>query len=274
MRIFKRIIYSLFVAIGMGYVIFASILSVFEKDAAKKIQEALDQGQYEVLISEKYYHRNILVDDIINIDQSTFKLKIYNVIHIKKVDDLYQYDEGFQIIIHHLSGPTLNPAIKGIIKTSNEDVKLTSNLLQYPKSPVYTFENVETESLYFRKAELYLDDVFYAPIGFELIKSKDEVVGSYPLSFELSDFELEHLLSTYYDENQMFPTEPTDTIGVTQASPRPNPMPIVIRNSIIYIVVVIASFYGFFIYKKKRLGRKAATEGLTKDIERLKSKSN
>jgi hypothetical protein len=274
MRIFKRIIYSIFVAIGMGYVIFASILFVFENDASRKIKEALEDDNYEILISEKFYNKNILVDDLITIEQSTFKLKIYNVIHIRKVDNLYQYDEGFQIILNHISGPTPNPGIKGVIKTSNSDVKLVSNLLQYPKSPVYTFQNIETESLYFRVTELFLENIFYEPILFELIKSKDEVVGSYPLSFDLSNFVLETLLATYYDENDMFPNEPTSVIGITLESPRPNPMPIVIRNSVIYLLFVVGSFYGFFIYKKKRLGRKAATEGLTKDIERLKSKSN
>jgi hypothetical protein len=274
MRIFKRIIYSIFIAIGMGYVIFASILFVFENDASRKIKEALENDNYEILISEKFYNKNILVDDLITIEQSTFKLKIYNVIHIRKVDNLYQYDEGFQMILHHISGPTPNPGIKGVIKTSNSDVKLVSNLLQYPKSPVYTFQNIETESLYFRITELFLENIFYEPILFELIKSKDEVVGSYPLSFDLSNFVLETLLATYYVENEMFPNEPTSVIGITLESPRPNPMPIVIRNSVIYLLFVAGSFYGFFIYKKKRLGRKAATEGLTKDIERLKSKNN
>ncbi len=78
------------------------------------------------------------------------------------------------------------------------------------------------------------------------------------------------ILQTYLDENSSVPTE--DIEGVNYKEPLIiDVQDKVIRNVVIYLVVVIIGYVLIFMRKKKTLGKDQATEGLKKDIERLKN---
>jgi hypothetical protein len=78
------------------------------------------------------------------------------------------------------------------------------------------------------------------------------------------------LLQSYVDTNDEVPT--ADIEGVHYKEPLViDVQNFVIRNVVIYLVVVVIGYVLIFMRKKKTLGKDQATEGLKKDIEKLQN---
>ena len=83
------------------------------------------------------------------------------------------------------------------------------------------------------------------------------------------DLTLEQPLLEYIDNNQEVPRESFSYIGyapVIQIDSRF----VVTRNVVIYLILIVLVTFVIFFMKRKRMGRVEATQGLEKDIERLK----
>jgi hypothetical protein len=268
MRIFMRIVFALFVAMGLGLVIVQANAKAFEQKVDELGKIAIEQNNFSFFISERYYEPTPLIDDVFLVDQTTYRLFIYHVATVRYVGLNPEIYQGFQVFLQHLSGPSIIVPFQGTIKTIDDAHNLTFYAFQIGNLPIYAMLDMEHDSSFYNEIDLMIDNEFKSVTAFEISKNK-EVLGSYPLSISQEDFVLEDRLNEFINLNGTVPTKSVSGIFMTEEFSYDSSF-LVVRDSIIYLLIVALAFYGFFIYKKKRLGRRDATEGLKKDIEKLK----
>lgn len=272
MRAFKRILYGIVAALGLSVVIILTQQQAFNRTANELGSEALAQSDFEFFISSRYYHTTPIIEDTFTMGDYTFDAKIYNVANIRLIDGVYDVVEGFEIILHQPAPPYIDMPFSAIITTDHETIEVEFQGYQVGTLPVYVFLEVDERSTMFAQRRFTEDDIFYPPTTIEILHF-GEIIGAYDVSMTNDDFQLTELLNAYLDTNDAAPTEAFDEVGygvlITVDSTEE-----VIRNGLIYVGIVLVIMYLIFVYRKQRLGKAEATEGLKKDIMKLKDDSS
>jgi hypothetical protein len=269
MRILNRIFFALLAAIGLYLVIDFTNESVVNEYVNEKGQEAIDAGDFDFFVSARYYNKNLILEDVFITDNYTFSIKIYNVANIRQVGDTYEVIEGFQIILHQTQGVDLEPPFNGNIISATSDIDVQYLGIKISELPLYTFALGNPRSTFFNKNLFINEDIFDQPARLELSYGSIEI-GSYDFTIDYTDFRLEEWLMTYIEVHGVLPTNGFDDVGYSSII-QIDSSSLVIRNSIIYIVITTIITILLFFVSKKKMGRKKATEGLTKDIQKVQS---
>lgn len=267
MKIFNRILFALVAAVGLYLVMDLSNERVVNNYINEVGIEALENTDYDFFVSARYFHQTPLYDDTLNIAPYTFLIKVYNVANIIETDDGYDVIEGFQVVLHQTDGPILQPPFAGRIITDDIDVVIEYIGLKINDLPVYTFVTGVPRATFFNASLFMVNDTYKKPISLEIVQG-DTVLGSYPLLIEETDYQLEPLLETYIDTFDAVPDESFGDVGYAVVIDIDSSA-LVIRNAIIYIVVIAIITVLLFVREKKQMGRKKATEGLKQDVQKL-----
>lgn len=270
MRIFMRIVFALIVAMGLGLVIVQANAKAFDQKVNELGQIALKEKNYGFFVSERYYMEEPLLEDVWHVGTSTYRLFVYHVAAVRYEALTPVIVQGFQIFLEKISGPGIMVPYQGVIRTVNDERTLTFYAFQIADLPVYAMLDMENDSSFYNEEDLTIEGIFQETSAFDIVKN-GEVIASYPLHIKQNDLLLKSRLSAYILLHGDVPKHNTDDIFMTSAFTFDS-RSLVIRDSVIYLVVVGVLFYGFFVYQKKRLGRRDATEGLKKDIEKLKER--
>ena len=193
----------------------------------------------------------------------------YVTAYITVENEAYVVTDGFVVFLFKESGTSsLTPFT--VTFYSEEDALITYEGYQFFDYPIYTIENAQTKAKQISWVKLMVEDQAVDTITKMTIKHGETILGEVSLSFDQANFQLQSHLESNLQTNHVLPTESTETFSVQE--------PIVIltggyvlRNGVIYIVFVFLLTYLFYRYRNSRLGRKQPTEGLQKDLAKIRS---
>ncbi|MFU8793076.1 MAG: hypothetical protein ACNA7K_03540 [Acholeplasmataceae bacterium] len=267
MKIFNRILFALVAAMGLYLVMDLSNERVVKDYINEVGTEALENSDYDFFVSARYYHQTPLYDDTFEFDAYSFLIKIYNVANIIETTDGFEVVEGFQIILHQTDGPTLEPPFAGRIITDDNDTVIEYIGLKISDLPAYTFVTGIPRATFFNASLFMTESTYHIPQSLDIVQG-DTVLGSYTLLIEETDYQLKPLLESYINTHNDVPTETFDEVGYSAVIDIDSSA-LVIRNAIIYVFIIAIITVLLFVVQKKHMGRKKATEGLQKDVEKL-----
>ena len=267
MKIVNRIIFGLIVAVGLMLV--ATITDEYfrSREIIKITEEKLAEEAYTDLISAAYFHETPVFEETIIQNDKEFLVLIYQAAHITSTNDGLVVLDGFQLLVVQKSGESLAEYFD-VIVYADEDIEVVYGGFNLYNLNLYSVFDPDTQGSLFLENYYVKDDVFQT-IN-KIVFDKDETI-IFEIDVELTQDMLtisEHL-ETYIDTYNEAPNKEIEGVNYNeplQISIRDK----VVRNTIIYLVVVMVVYYLIFIRKPKTLGKDKATEGLKKDIDRLK----
>jgi hypothetical protein len=118
------------------------------------------------------------------------------------------------------------------------------------------------------KDDFLVNDTYLNLININ-IALEDGTTFDIPVNVDFDTFTIKDQIDAYILANDDTPRDAFDDVLIAPKIEVIDVNNLVIRNTIIYIVVALSLTVLIFKYRNKRLGRKKATEGLEKDIERL-----
>jgi hypothetical protein len=270
MRVIRRIIFGIVAALGLSVVVIFTQQQVFNTVANELGEEAITNENFEFFISTRYYYKDVLMDESVSFGDYTFDLKIYNVANIRTIDGQYDVVEGFQIILHQKNEPLIDMPFSAILKTTNESVVVEFQGYQISQLPIFVFLDVDERSTFFSNRRFTQNEVLYLPNQIEILHF-GAIIGSYDIQLKREDFKLKQLLETYIERNDTIPLESTQDIGYALVLEIDSTREVFIHTTI-YVLGVFVFIYILFIRKRKTMGRAEASEGLKKDVLKVKHK--
>lgn len=268
MKVINRVIFGLIVAVGLMLV--ATITNEYyrSREIIKITEETLENKDYTDLISAAYYNETPVFEEVITKDNKEFLVLIYEAAHITKSNDELIVLDGFQLLMIQNSGEML-PEYFDVVVHADQDIKVNYTGFNLYNLGLYSSFNADTQGSLILENYFLKDDEFQTINKIEFIK-EEELIFELELSLTSDMLTISEPLETYLDLNSEGPSD--DIEGVNYNDPiQIDVRNQVIRNVSIYLVVIIIIYYLVFIRKPKTLGKDQATEGLTKDIERLKN---
>lgn len=268
MKIVNRIIYGLIVAVGLMLV--ATITDEYfrSREVLALTAETLQNEAYTDLISSAYFNETPVYEETLTIDNNEYLVIVYNAAHITNLDSGLLAIEGFQFLMIQKSGTHL-PEFFDVKVKSNEDFEVVYTGFNLYNQGLYAIYHPDTQGSLIMRRQFTEDDTFF-DIDQIVFEKDGEILLTLNLSLTEDMLTVGEILQTYLNENDAVPTEDIDGVNYKE------PLIIdvqdkVIRNVIIYLVVVVIGYVLIFMRKKKTLGKDQATEGLKKDIERLQN---
>lgn len=265
----NRITYALVIALGFMAVYALTDLSYRSVELRSLTEAALAENNETFFISVRYYKEDPIFEEVIEIQESLYRIVLYETAYISVENEINQVTGGFVLFLFRESGTTsMTPFVLSFY--SQDDVVLTYEGYQFFDYPVYTIQNAETKAKQISWSRLQIDHVPVTSLSKMTMMQGSTLLGEVSLSLERSSYTLQADLEDYLQTHGTIPTESTDRFSV-QA-------PIVIltggyvlRNGVIYIVFVFILTFLFYRYRNIRLGRKQPTEALQKDLAKIRN---
>lgn len=265
----NRITYALVIALGFMAVYALTDLSYRSVELRSLTETALAENNETFFISVRYYNEEPLYEEMIEIQESFYRIVLYETAYISVENETNQVTGGFVVFLFKESGTTsITPF--NVTFYSDDAIVLTYEGYQFFDYPVYTIQNTQTKAKQISWVKLKVEDQAVESITKMTIKQGETLLGEVSLSLDQTTFQLQSHLESYLQANNVLPTESTETFSVQE--------PIVIltggyvlRNGVIYIIFVFLLTYFFYRYRNNRLGRKQPTEGLQKDLAKIRN---
>lgn len=268
MKIVNRIIYGLIVAVGLMLV--ATITDEYyrSREVLAITEETLDNQAYTDFISSAYFSEIPVFEQTLSIDNNEYLVLVYNAAHITESNDELLAIEGFQFLMIQKSGTHL-PEFFDVKVQSGEDFEVVYTGFNLYNQGLYAIYHPDTQGSLIMRRQFTEDDVFQ-DIDSIVFEKDGEVLLTLDIDLTEDMLTVGALLQSYLDANNEVPT--VNIEGVNYKEPLViDVQNFVIRNVIIYLVVVVIGYVLIFMRKKKTLGKEQATENLKKDIERLQN---
>jgi hypothetical protein len=265
MRVFNRILFAFIAAIGLYLVFNASYSYAITLYVQTEGQKAIDRDDYAFFISTRYYDETEVLSDTYVMDQGTFLVKIYSVANV--VEEEQRVVDGIFVLMHQTEGTPLEEPFGVQVSSTVGEIDVSYMGIQIPGLPIYSFIIPDTETTLVTRERFMKEDVFQNIDRIDIYRD-DEIIDGIDLLVTNEDFTLREPLEKYLETTGEAPTENVENVSVMPRI-QIDTSRIVIRNVIIYVVIVIALMVGLFFVHKKRLGRGKPTEGIRKDIEKL-----
>jgi hypothetical protein len=268
MKIVNRIIYGLIVAVGLMLV--ATITDEYfrSREVLAITEETLENETYTDFISSAYFNETPVFEETLVIDNNEYLVLIYNAAHITESNAELLAIEGFQFLMVQKSGTHL-PEFFDVKVKSGEDFEVIYTGFNLYNQGLYAIYHPDTQGSLIMRRQFTEDGVFQ-DIDHIVFEKDGEVLLTLDIDLTEDMLKVGALLQSYVDTNDEVPT--ADIEGVHYKEPLViDVQNFVIRNVVIYLVVVVIGYVLIFMRKKKTLGKDQATEGLKKDIEKLQN---
>lgn len=270
MRVIRRIIFGIVAALGLSVVVIFTQQYVFNTVANALGEEAIASENFDFFISTRYFHKDVLIDESVTFGDYTFDLKVYNVANIRTINNAHDVVEGFQIVLHQRNEPLIDMPFSVILKTANDEIIVEFQGYQISQLPIFVFLDVDERSTFFSNRRFTQEDVLYLPNQIEILHF-GVIIGSYDIELHREDFKLKTVLDNYLKNNDTIPSESTQDVGYAPIIEIDSTREVFI-NTIIYVLVVFGLMYVLFIRKRNKMGRAEASEGLKRDVLKVKNK--
>ncbi len=262
-----RIFYAVLAALGLMLVFYISDARARKAYLGETGAIALEEGRYEALLPGGFHMKDPLFNQEVTIDGRSFLVVIYEVGYYESATDgIHVAKEGITVLLHQLDGDPLEDMFDVFI---HADASGTHPYLGYHVDPLdlYSVLNQDTGESIIMAAD-YPDDLMLLSLDIMDDIEGEKLLYQLTLDIALADLSIKAKLEAHANANQRIPTEDFDDVVVIPRV-RIDTSQAVLIGILIYIVSVSALTYGLFFFKRKRLGKKAPTEGVLKDIEKL-----
>ncbi len=266
MKIVNRVIFGLIIAIGLMLV--ASITDEYyrSREIVDIATQKLEDQKYEELISAAYYDQTPVFEQTITQDDSEFLVLIYQAAHVNSTDGILSVLDGFQLLVIQNSGEMF-PEYFDVLVSTTSDLEVSYTGFNLYNLGLYSVFNPDTQGSLFLRSYFEENEVYQT---INKITFTKEGIQIFEVDVELTEdlLTLKTPLQAYVDLHQEGPS--TDIEGVNYNIPiiisiRDK----VIRNLVIYLVVVMVAYYFIFVKQPKTLGKDKMSQGLKKDVEKL-----
>ncbi|BCR36861.1 hypothetical protein [Mariniplasma anaerobium] len=266
MKLVNRIMFGLIITVGLMLVYSITDEYYRSREIVDIAAEKLENQEYQDLISAAYYDETPVFEQTVTQNDKEFLVLIYQAAHITDTTNGLLVLEGFQLLVVQKSGEML-PEYFDVLVSADSDVEVSYTGFNLYNLGLYSAFDPDTQGSLFLRNYFEKDDVFQTIT--HITFSKDEV-EIFDIEVELTEslYTLKTPLDNYINEYDEVPL--TDIDGVSYNAPIIiNVRDKVTRNVVIYLVVVLTSYYLLFIRQRKTLGRDKMSEGLKKDVDKL-----
>jgi hypothetical protein len=269
MKLINRIIFALIMAMGLLFVYSRTDQYVRSNELIAQANKALSEENYQHFISVRFYQEVPLLEEEVTVDNTTYRLFLYETAFIRLVNDNYEVVDGFVFLLFLEQGPLLDLAFQVKISTTEETLidYIGHRVLDLP---VYLAKDQETKAFLFPRSEFYVDSMYQEITKMDVFVS-DELYFSLDLQIEESTYSIKSQIEEYLLANNKVPHEDFGSVRIQKVI-QIDTAPYVLRNGAIYLVAVFGVTVLFYGYRNKQLGKKEPTIGVQKDIEKLKQK--
>lgn len=272
LKYITRIFYAVLAALGLMLVFYISDARARKDYLAETGAIALAEGRYEALLPGGYHVDEPLIDQEITIASKAFRMIVYEVGFFRSVtDSAYQAEEGMTILLHQLEGDALEEMFDVVILTA---ASVEHRYIGYHVAPLDLYSVLKQDSgdSIIMASDFPDDTVITSIVIMDDIDGKI-VHATITLNLFLTDLTIRERLENEADTNGTIPTESFGDVVVIPRV-RIDTSKAVLIGILIYIGAILGLTYLLFYYQKRRLGKNTPTEGVMKEIEKMRIDQN
>lgn len=271
----NRMIFAFLAALGLLMVYNFTDSAVRKSEIRKEAVIALENETLDFFVPFKYYNNHKLVDEVIETENHTLHIMVYEVVLVSTsvTSNDYVFRDGLFFLMEMIEGPNWGEyySVKLTASNNQQAEYLGFRLLDLP---IYSAMNPDTAVQFMDRSQFKSGDSIMPITQVDLfLEGMNEPYVSIPVNFTNERFSVMNQVIEYYEAEGDLPTEPFNNVSISERLVI-NTSKWIYINTAIYLVVVGALTAFIFTYKKKTLGKKKSTIGVEKDIERLGLKNS
>lgn len=266
----NRILFAMIAAIGL-LLTYNFTDSAVRKDGIRKAATiALENEDLDFFVPFKYYNNVRLLDEVIEAEDHTLHIMVYEVVLVSRSvsSDEFVFRDGIFFLMEKIEGPSWGEyySINVVASNNQQQEYLGFQLLDFP---IYSAMNPDTAVQFIDRSQFKTGDNIMPITNIEMfLEGMEEPYISIPVNFTNERFNVMSQVIDYYETNEELPEEPFGNVSISTRVEIDATRWVILALAI-YLLVVGALTAFIFTYKKKTMGRKKATIGVEKDIERL-----
>lgn len=266
----NRMIFAFLAAIGL-LLTYNFTDSAVRKDVIREAAtEALANDDIDFFVPFKYFNADRLYDGIVETEDHTLHVMVYEVVLVSTslTSDEYVFRDGIFFLMEKIEGPKWGEyySIKVVGSNNQQQEYLGFQLLDFP---IYSAMNPDTAVQFIDRSQFRNGEMVLPITLIDMyLEGMDEPYVSIPVNFTNERFTVMDQVVEYYETNGELPEEPFNNVAISTRVEIDSTRWVILAFAI-YAFIIGGLTWFVFVRKKKTMGRKKATIGVEKDIERL-----
>lgn len=266
----NRMIFAFLAAIGL-LLTYNFTDSAVRKDVIREAAtEALANDDIDFFVPFKYFNADRLYDGIVETEDHTLHVMVYEVVLVSTsvTSDEYVFRDGIFFLMEKIEGPKWGEyySIKVVGSNNQQQEYLGFQLLDFP---IYSAMNPDTAVQFIDRSQFKNGEMILPITQIDMyLEGMDEPYISIPVNFTNERFTVMDQVVEYYETNGELPEEPFNNVSISTRVEIDSTRWVILAFAI-YAFIIGGLTWFVFVRKKKTMGRKKATIGVEKDIERL-----
>lgn len=266
----NRMIFAFLAAIGL-LLTYNFTDSAVRKDVIREAAtEALVNDDIDFFVPFKYFNADRLYDGIVETEDHTLHVMVYEVVLVSTsvTSDEYVFRDGIFFLMEKIEGPKWGEyySIKVVGSNNQQQEYLGFQLLDFP---IYSAMNPDTAVQFIDRSQFKNGEMILPITQIDMyLEGMDEPYISIPVNFTNERFTVMDQVVEYYETNGELPEEPFNNVSISTRVEIDSTRWVILAFAI-YAFIIGGLTWFVFVRKKKTMGRKKATIGVEKDIERL-----
>lgn len=266
----NRMLFAFIAALGLFMVYNFTDSTVRKNEIRKEALIAIENDDLNFFVPFRYYNSQRLVDEIIETEDHTLHIMIYEVVMVSSSVSSgdYVFRDGLFFLMKMIEGPNWGEyySVKLTASNNQQEEYLGFRLLDLP---VFSAMNPDTAIQFMDRSLFKTGDNIMPITQIDLfLEGVAEPYVSIPVNFTNERFIVKDQVINYYEAEGKLPIEAFENVSISERLVIDSTLWVLINSSIYLVVVGILTAF-IFTYKKKNLGRKKSTIGVQLDIERL-----
>lgn len=266
----NRMIFAFLAAIGL-LLTYNFTDSAVRKDVIREAAtEALANDDIDFFVPFKYFNADRLYDGIVETENHKLHVMVYEVVLVSTsvTSDEYVFRDGIFFLMEKIEGPKWGEyySIKVVGSNNQQQEYLGFQLLDFP---IFSAMNPDTAVQFIDRSQFKNGEMILPITQIDMyLEGMDEPYVSIPVNFTNERFTVMDQVVEYYETNGELPEEPFNNVSISTRVEIDSTRWVILAFAI-YAFIIGGLTWFVFVRKKKTMGRKKATIGVEKDIERL-----
>lgn len=266
----NRILFAMIAALGLLMTYNFTDSAVRKEGIRKAATIALENEDLDFFVPFKYYNNVRLLDEIIEAEDHTLHIMVYEVVLVSRSvsSDEFVFRDGIFFLMEKIEGPSWGEyySINVVASNNQQQEYLGFQLLDFP---IFSTMNPDTAVQFIDRSQFKTGDNIMPITNIEMyLEGMQDPYITIPVNFTNERFGVMNQVIDFYETNGELPEEPFGNVSISTRVEIDSTRWVILALAI-YLLVIGALTAFIFTYKKKTLGRKKATIGVEKDIERL-----
>jgi len=266
----NRILFAMIAALGLLMTYNFTDSAVRKEGIRKAATIALENEDLDFFVPFKYYNNVRLLDEIIEAEDHTLHIMIYEVVLVSRsvTSNEFVFRDGIFFLMEKIEGPSWGEyySINVVASNNQQQEYLGFQLLDFP---IFSTMNPDTAVQFIDRSQFKTGDNIMPITNIEMyLEGMQDPYITIPVNFTNERFGVMNQVIDFYETNGELPEEPFGNVSISTRVEIDSTRWVILALAI-YLLVIGALTAFIFTYKKKTLGRKKATIGVEKDIERL-----